>query len=128
MAYEEAITFSKRTIKAAADLSAKQYYAISQVGATADVATAAKGCDGILLDNPASGKAGVIAYSGVCKAAVSASVTITGGTTMLEVDTGGTLKPVASGIIVAKALESVVSNAAVNIIAVELLPANALQA
>ncbi len=128
MAFEEQITFSKRTIKAAADLSAKQYYAISQVGATADVATAAKAIDGILQDNPVSGKAGVIAYSGVTKAAVSASVTITGGTTMLEVDTGGTLKPVSSGIVVAKALESVVSNAAVNIIAVELLPSNALQA
>jgi hypothetical protein len=128
MAYEENITFSKRTIIAVSDLSTKQYYAIAQVAAGGDLATPAKAIDGILQDNPVANKTGTIAYSGVTKAAVSASVTITGGLTMLEVDTGGTLKPVASGIIVAKALESVVSNAAVNIIAVQLLPSNALQA
>ena len=126
MAYEENITFSKRTVLAIADLSSCQYYAVTNTSGGASVATAAKACDGILQDNPVAGKAGVVAYDGVTKAAISASTTVVGNTTMLEVDSGGTLKPYNAGIIVAKALESITSNAAVNIIAVKLLPANAL--
>ena len=124
MAWEEGITFNKRTFIATADLSAKQFYAIEN----GDVAVAAKGIDGILQDNPKSGVHGSIAYDGSTKAAISASVTLTGGTTMLEVDTGGTLKALASGIVVAKALESLVSVAAVRFVAVQLLPSNALHA
>lgn len=125
MAWEENVTFNRRTMVATADLSAKQYYAIEN----GDVAVAAKACDGILQDNPVSGQAGCIAF-GPCstKAAISASTTLTAGTTMLEVDTGGTLKAVASGIVVAKALESLTSVAAVRFVTVQLLPANALHA
>jgi hypothetical protein len=129
MAYEENLTTNRRTILAKADLSAKQYYAVSAVDATGmDVATAAKACDGILQDNPVLGKAGCVAYAGVTKAAISASQATTANLTQLEVDTGGTLKPVASGIVVAKALETLGSSTGVKIIAVYLEPSNALQA
>jgi len=124
MAWEENVTFSRRSFLATADLSAKQYFAF----VIGSVPTAAKAIDGILQDNPASGQVGAIAFSGSTKAAISASQTITAGTTMLEVDTGGTLKPVASGIVVAKALESLTSVAAVRFVAVQLLPSNALHA
>lgn len=127
MAYEEQITFSKRTALTASDLSANQYYAVTQGSTGLALATTAKAMDGILLDNaPGTGVAVSIAYSGVTKACIAASQTVTGGVTMLEVNTDGTLIPHAAGIIVAKALESVVSVAAVTLIAVELLPANAL--
>ncbi len=129
MAYEENLTFSRRTILAKADLSAKQYYAVSAVDATGmDVATAAKACDGILQDKPILGQAGCVAYAGVTKAAISASSATTANLTQLEVDTGGTLKPVSAGIVVAKALETLSSTAGIKVIAVYLEPSNALQA
>lgn len=124
MPYEENVTLNRRTMLATSDLSAKQYYAIEN----GVVATAAKAIDGILQDNPVSGQPGCIAYAGITKAAIAASVTLTGGTTMLEVASGGTLTPVASGIVVAKAMEDLVSVAAVRFVSVLLLPANALHA
>lgn len=126
MAYEEMLTFNRTTGIAAADLSAKQYYAVTDGSGGMNVSTAAKACDGILQDNPVSGKAGCYARAGITKAAISASQVLTAGVTMLEVDTGGTLKPVASGIIVAKAKETLASTASVTVVAVELLPSNAL--
>jgi len=113
---------SSRSEVAAADLSAKQFYAVT-VGSTGmDVSTAAKSIDGILQDKPTSGQVGCYAHSGRTKAAISASQTITKGG-LLEVASGGTLVPIASGIAVAKAMESLVSVAAVRLITVELLPA-----
>ncbi len=128
MAYEEGVTFTRRTMVAGADLSAKQYYAVNRKsGNVIDVATAAKGISGILQDNPVSGKAGCVAVSGVTKAAIAASQTLTAGVTNLEVASGGTLTAVASGTIVARALEALDGSiAAVTVIAVELLPANAV--
>lgn len=126
MAYEELITRSRRSGVAYADLSAKQFYAVTITANGMELATAGKAIDGILQDNPTAGQAGAFAGAGVTKAAISASTTLTGGTTLLEVDTGGALKALASGIVVGKALESLVSNANVCLIAVELLPANAV--
>lgn len=120
MAYEEGLTFSLRTIVAAADLSAKQYFALN----AGNVATAAKAIDGILQDNPVSGGIGAIAVRGITKAVIAASQTLTKDVTLLEVASGGTLTPVASGIAVAIARESLVSVAATRIVAVELLPSN----
>lgn len=121
MAFEEMLTFQRRTIIAAADLSAKQFSPIYNN----NLATAAKNIDGILQDNPASGKAGIIAVAGVTKALISASQSLTAGVTLLEVDTAGaSLKALASGIAVAKTMESLTSVAAVRIVAVELLPSN----
>ena len=116
-----------RSEVAAADLSAKQFYAVT-VGSTGmNVSTAAKACDGILQDKPTSGQVGQYARRGRTKAAISASQTVTKGG-LLEVDTGGTLIPIASGTAVAKAMESLVSVAAVRLISVELLPGSALYA
>ena len=121
MAFEEMVTFQRRTVVATAALSAKQFFAITNGG----LATAAKNIDGVLQDNPVSGKAGSIAVAGISKAAISASQALTAGVTLLEVDTGGTFKVLASGTAVAKSMETLVSNAAVCIVAVEILPSNA---
>ena len=124
MAYEENITLQKQTFVAAADLSAKQYYAVTNGATGINVSTAAKAMDGVLQDKPASGKAGCVARGGVSKVAITASTAVTVND-LLEVDTGGTFKPVAAGIAVAKALEALSSTAAVCWIAAELLPSNA---
>ncbi len=118
---------STRSALAAADLSAKQFYAVTEGSAGINVSTAAKNIDGILQDKPTSGSTGVYCKTGRTKAAISASQTITKGD-RLEVDTGGTLIPVASGTAVAKAMESLTSVAAVRLITVELLPSNAAYA
>lgn len=111
-----------RSATAAADLSAKQFYAVTEGSTGIDVSTAAKSIDGILQDKPTSGQVGCYARRGRSKAAISASQTITKGG-LLEVASGGTLVPIASGIAVAKAMESLTSVAAVRLISVELLPA-----
>lgn len=118
MSVENSLQTRSRT--AAADLSAKQFYAVKMTSTGIDVATAAKTIVGVLQDKPASGKTGTIAVSGVTKAAISASQTISVGD-LLEVDTGGTLIPHASGTIVAQALEALTSVAAVRLITVELI-------
>lgn len=113
------------TFTSHADLSAKQYYAVTFVSTgDVDVATAAKACAGILQNKPTAGRAASVARSGVSKAAISASSNVAVGD-MLEVDTGGTLKKVASGTVVAQALEAT-NVASVAIISVMLLPSNAL--
>jgi hypothetical protein len=122
MAFEENVTFTRRTIVAAADLSAKQFFAVYNN----NVANAAKNMDGILQDNPTSGHAGCIATGGISKAAISASQALTAGVTLLEVDTAGTFKALASGVAVAKAMETITSTAAVKVIAVEILKSNGL--
>ena len=121
------------TAQAGADLSAKQFYAVSLVNDTSQpvpgvhmvVSTAAKACTGILQDNPISGQAGGIQVTGITPAAISASQVVTAGTTYLEVDTGGTLLPHNAGTIVALALETVASTASITIISVQLLTSNA---
>lgn len=127
MAWEERISDSTYSAVANADLSGKQYYAVSRVsGNKIDLSTAAKAIAGILQDKPISGQVGSYARSGVTKAAIAASQTLTAGVTLLEVASGGTLVVLASGIAVAKALESLDGTiAAVTLIAVELLPSNA---
>lgn len=123
MPYEVNVTNSRRTIIATADLSAKQFYAIEK----GNVAAAGKACDGILQDKPVSGQSGCIAYGNgiISLAAISASQALTAGDTLLEVDTGGTLKVLASGTAVAKAMESLSSVAAIRIVSVQLLASNA---
>jgi hypothetical protein len=132
MSYNEGM-FNTLSLPAGADLSAKQFYAVTATAdttyppaqATAQITTAAKACTGIVQDNPVAGQAACVQTNGITKAAISASTTLTAGTTMLEVDTGGTLKANAGGIIVAEALENLVSVAKIAIISVRLLPSNA---
>lgn len=131
MAFNEGL-LNTRTGVAGADLSGKQYYAVSEVNDTSQpvpgvhivVSTAAKAISGILQDNPVSGQAGCMQFSGVTKAAISASTVLTAGTTLLEVDTGGTLKAFASGFVVAQAMETLASNASIAIVSVRLMPGN----
>lgn len=125
MAYEEMATFARRTvICGATSLAAKQFYAIRDANGGAVLASAGKNIDGILVDPGGVGKACTIVSSGIVKAAISASTALTGGTTLLEVDSGGTLKPAAGGTVVAIARESLTSTAAVCLVAVQLLPNN----
>jgi hypothetical protein len=113
------------SVAAAADLSAKQFYAVTiGSGGTIDVSTAAKNCDGILQDKPTSGKVGTVQYDGITKAAISASSNVAIGG-LLEVDTGGTLKAIASGTAIAKALQAT-NTGTVTIITVRLLRSNAV--
>ena len=120
MAYDEGLTFTRRTGVAYADLSASQFLAVKLTSNGMELATAAKAIDGILQDNPLAGKAGCYASDGVTKAAVSASQAFSVGA-LLEVDSGSTLKATSAGVIVAKALEAVTSVTTVSIIAVEIL-------
>lgn len=118
------LIFQTFTGVAAADLSAKQFYAVSlDTSGTLNLATAAKNIDGILQNKPTTGQAATVARDGFTKAAISASSNVAIGD-LLEVDTLGTLKKLASGTAVAKALEAV-NVAAVTIISVELLRNNA---
>jgi hypothetical protein len=125
MAFEVNISYSRLSSTAAADLSAKQFFAVSETSTGMNLSTAAKNIDGILQDNPKSGIVGEYAYDGVCKAAISASQALTAGVTLLEVDTGGTLKVLAAGTAIAKSMETLSSTAQVMIIAVKLLRSNA---
>lgn len=136
MAFNEGM-FNTISAQAGADLSKSQFYAVSLVNDTSQpvpgthivVATANKACTGILQDNPVSGQAGCVQTNGITKAAISASQAVTAGTTFLQVDTGGTLTPVTStNTVVAQALETLASTAAICIISVRLLPTNALTA
>ncbi len=124
--------FNKISAQAGADLSAKQFYAVSLVNDTAQpvpgvhavVSTAAKAITGILQNNPVSGQVATIQVDGLTKAAISASQVLTAGTTLLEVDTGGTLIPKASGTPIAQAMETLASVAKIAIVTIRLLPAN----
>jgi hypothetical protein len=114
------------TFPAAADLSAKQFYAVN--GNQTDgvnVATATKNMTGILQDKPAAaGRAASVAIEGQSKAAITASTAVTAGN-LLEVDTGGTFKVLAGGTAVARAEQSLSSVAVVQIITVTILQSNA---
>lgn len=125
MAFDEALTFNRRSgTCGSSTLATSQFHAVSNLPAMV-ISTAGANMDGILQDNPAVGQAGAVAVSGITKAAISASQTLTAGVTLLEVDTGGTLKAHASGTVVAKAMASLASNANVCLVAVELLSSNA---
>ncbi len=106
-------------------LATKQYYAVS-IDSTEGLilATAGNACHGILQDKPVVGEAGTVGIYGVSKAAISASQALTAGTTLLEVDTGGTLKAHASGVVVARCRQTLSSVAAVKIVEVDLFHVN----
>ena len=126
MAFDEQLTFNRVSGKCSSStsLSTSQFHAVSNLVAMV-VSTAGANMDGILQDNPSTSQVGAVATSGISKACISASQTLTANTTLLEVDTGGTLKVHASGTIVAKAMENLTSNAAVCIVAVRILQSNA---
>jgi hypothetical protein len=110
---------------AASNLSGNQYYAV-QLNSSSQIAlaTAAKNIDGILQDKPVAGQAGTICRDGITKAAITASSAVLNGS-LLEVDTAGTLKLLASGTAIAKAMEANGSAAYITVITVEIMRSNA---
>lgn len=131
MPYNEGL-LNTYTAPAGVDLSGKQFYGVALVpdsvgpppGVKLALATAAKAIAGILQNNPLSGQAGCYQSTGISKVAISASQTVTGGTTFLEVDAAGTFKVFGTGTVVAQALESVVSSTGITIISAMLMPSN----
>jgi hypothetical protein len=134
MPYNEGL-LNTYTAPAGADLSGKQFYGVALVndtnnppGVHAVVATAAKAIAGVLQNNPLNGQAACYQTDGITKVAISASQVITGGTTFLQVDAGGTFLPFTTGIAVAQALESIPSTASIMIISARLMPGQGLTA
>ena len=126
MPYDENLLFNQRTglCSSTTGLTTSQFYAVTNLTAMV-VSTAGANTDGILQGNPDKSQAAPVAVDGVCKAAISASQALTAGVTLLEVDTGGTLKVHSAGTVVAKSMETLSSTASVMIVAVELLRSNA---
>lgn len=132
MPYNEGL-LNTYSAPAGVDMSGKQFYGVALVpdtvgpppGVKLALATAAKAIAGVLQNNPPAGQAGCYQSTGITKVAISASQTITGGTTFLEVDTNGTFKVFGTGTVVAQALESVVSTTSISIISAMLMPSNA---
>lgn len=118
MAYEEALT--NISLEAGQDLSAKQYFFVTQAANDGQVDPTGDGlmANGVLQNNPdAAGKAATIAIAGVTK--ISTSAVFARGD-FLASDANGEAKTAVSGnYILAKALSS--SLAAHNIVAVELI-------
>lgn len=123
MSYEQSLEM--RSEVAAVDLSAKQFYAVTVQADGLHLAATGKAINGIQQGKAASGAVASFAIRGRTKAAITASTVIAKGA-QLEVDSGGTLIPLNSGVAVAQAMEALASTASVCAIAVELLPANGL--
>src|SRR5215831_15043822 len=119
MPYNEGL-LNTYSAPAGADLSGKQFYGVALVNDTSNppgvhvvVGTAAKGIAGVLQNNPLLGQAANYQVDGITKVAISANQVITGGTTFLDLDVGGTFTAHTTGAIVAQALESAASQAKV---------------
>lgn len=124
MATTEAI-LQTITVPSGSDFTAaaSQFIAVKiDTSGNAVVATAAKACDGILQNKPNSTQAASVAISGVSKAVAGGDITVGQN---LELASGGKMVPVASGIIVAKALTAAADG---NIVTVLLRPSNGLYA
>lgn len=134
MSYNEGL-LNTYSAPAGADLSGKQFYGVALVndannppGVHVVVGTASKGIAGVLQNNPLPGQAATYQTEGKTKVAISANNAVTGGTTFLDLDVGGTFIPHATGAIVAQALESIPSSPGIMIISAMLLPSNAATA
>lgn len=131
MSYNEGL-LNTYSVPAGADLSGKQFYGVALVndasnppGVHAVLGTAAKAIAGVLQNNPLPGQAACYQTNGITKVAISANQAVTGGTTFLDLDVGGTFTPHTTGAVVAQALESVASSPGIMIISAKLLPSNA---
>lgn len=134
MSYNEGL-LNTYSAQAGVDLSGKQFYGLALVnnaapppGVLAVLGTPAAAIAGVLQNNPLPGQAAEYQTDGITKVAISANVTITGGTTFLQLDVGGTFTPLVTGTIVAQALESVAPVANIMIISAKLMPGNATTA
>ncbi len=97
---------------AAADLSAKQFYAVKQTAArSASVAsTGGESILGILLNKPTSGQACDIAYAGQTKARAGVGGWTAGDSLETEAGTGKLITQTTGNDIVAEAIETVVAD------------------
>jgi hypothetical protein len=134
MPYNEGL-LNTYSAPAGADLSGKQFYGVALVNDTNNppgvhvmIGTAAKAIAGVLQNNPLNGQAACYQTDGITKVAISANKAVTGGTTFLEVDVGGTFIPTVSGTVVAQALESIPASTGIMIISARLMPGMALTA
>jgi hypothetical protein len=84
------------------------------------VGTTLKGIAGVLQNNPLPGQAATIQSHGATPVAVSANQAITGGTTFLQLDVGGTFTAFTTGVVVAQAVESCPSSTSIQIITARL--------
>jgi hypothetical protein len=132
MPYNEGL-LNTYSANAGVDLSGKQFCGVTLVndptgippgGVKLVVGTVGKAIAGVLQNNPLMGQAGCYQPSGITKVAISANQTIVGGTTLLDLDFGGTFAAHTTGTIVAEALESVAPVATIQIISARLLPSN----
>ena len=123
----ESANVNDLSFPASTDHSAHQYCPMTvNSSALIEVSAAAKSIDGILQDKPAAlNRAGTIRRSGISKAIVGSTNSVSAGA-LLEVDANANgLMTHNAGIIVAKALTG---GAVGNTITVLLLPSNGLYA
>lgn len=130
MPYNEGL-LTTYSAPAGIDMSGKQFYGVRLANATtnppgvvAQLAAAGQGIAGVLQNNPLNGQAASYQSTGSSFVAISPNQTVVGGTTLLEVDVAGTFIPHGTGIVVAQALESVVSTPQIMIISARLMPSN----
>ncbi|HEY6272626.1 MAG TPA: hypothetical protein VIX19_11620 [Terriglobales bacterium] len=128
MPYNEGL-LNTYTSPAGVDMSGMQFYAVSlgssPPGVVLGPAQSGRGIAGVLQNNPLQGQAAEYQREGITKVAISANQTITGGTSLLQVDVGSTLTVATTGTVVAQALESVGPVAQVMIISAMLMVSNA---
>ena len=100
---------------AATNLGTSQYTAVS-IDNTGNIvlATAAAGADGILQNNPTGGDTAAISIFGVSQALLGGTVTNIGD--LLEVGTAGALVEHATGVVVAKALQTGASGNVISVL------------
>jgi hypothetical protein len=133
MPYNEGL-LNTYSAPAGTDMSGKQFYGMALVadpgnppGVHLAVGVAGEAICGVLQNNPLQGQAGSYQADGITKIAISPSQTIPAGG-FLDLDVGGTFVLHAAGIIVAQAMEPVVSAASIMITSARLMPGNAATA
>lgn len=121
MATEGPLIHDGSQTTAAADLSAKQYFAV-KLSAARSVNVASTGGEnayGILQNTPQSGDAADVGISGISKAKIGAAGCAAGDSLMTEAATGKLVTKTSTNVVVAVALEA---GAADEIVTVKIIP------
>jgi len=99
---------------AAADLSAKQYYAVKQTTTSRQVNLASTGGEaiaGILQNNPISGGAATIVQRGITQAQIGTGGVTAGDQLMTEASTGKLVTKTSTNVVVGVAIETCAAGA-----------------
>jgi len=94
---------------AAADLSAKQYFAVKQTTTPRQVNLASTGGEaiaGILLNTPTQGQATIICQRGVCQAQIGTNGVTAGDQLMTEAGTAKLVTKTSTNVVVAVAIDT----------------------